>query len=401
MNAKRIAYLASAGPTARRFPNALRVGDTIHVGSEPLGTATPAGAPDIEAQTHEAFSTFVALLEEVGTSMADLVKLHTYYVYDGDADKATAYWQRMTEVRLQYIANPGQAGTALRVKAAPVRGRLIAIDGVASVASSSRQRIMPAHAWDWSMPTPLSQGWRVGPIVYAGGQISADRAGKAVAPGDVVQQAINTMEFLRHVLIDGGADFRDIVALKIAYQHRGDDAIARRVLDDILDVVKPLLAPGQCTLTCLGVDLLYEGLMLEIDAVAIAGEHETPRRIADDRNACGAPGFASACRVGDLIHVGALGNPGDSSIDAQLRSSIDELETRVRRLGAALDDVVKLNVFYVSDDASEASDCRKLYETLGELLPTPGPVLTLVRLVGLPTREQRVQIDAIACADAR
>ncbi|HJU23004.1 MAG TPA: RidA family protein [Casimicrobiaceae bacterium] len=399
MNSKRIAWLASTAPSARRFPNAIVVGDTIYVGSEQLGTAIPAAPPDIETQTHEAFSTFVALLEEVGTSMADLVKLHTYYVYDGEADRATAYWQRMTEVRLQYIANPGQAGTALRVKAAPVRGRLIAIDGVASVAPS-RVRIMPAHAWDWSMPTPLSQGWRVGPIVYAGGQISADRAGKAVAPGDVVQQAINTMEFLRHVLVDGGASFHDIVALKIAYQHRGDDAIAHRVLDDILGVVKPLLEPSQCTLTCLGVDLLYEGLMLEIDAVAIAGEHET-RRIPDDRNACGAPGFASACRVDDLIHVGAIGNPDGSSIDAQLRVSIGELEASVRSLDSTLDDVVKLNVFYVSDDANDTSDCRRLYETLHELLPRPGPVLTLVRLVGLPTRGQRVQIDAIARADAR
>ena len=398
MSPKRIAYLASTAPSARRFPNALRVGDTIYVGSAPLGTMIPAAPPDIEAQTHEAFSTFVALLEDVGTSMSDLVKLHTYYVYDGEADRATAYWQRMTEVRLQYIANPGQAGTALRVKAAPVRGRLIAIDGVASVASS-RQRIMPAHAWDWSMPTPLSQGWRVGPVVYAGGQISADRAGKAVAPGDVVRQAINTMEFLRHVLVDGGTGFHDIIALKIAYQHRGDDAIARRVLDDILGVVKPLLEPGQCTLTCLGVDLLYEGLMLEIDAVAIAGEHETPRRIADARGTCGAPGFAAACRIGDLVHVGAIGSPDRSAIEAQLREALGELQSRLRGLDAALDDVVKLNVFYVSDDTNDTSDCRRLYETLDELLPRPGPVLTLVRLVGLPKKGQRVQIDAVARTD--
>jgi enamine deaminase RidA (YjgF/YER057c/UK114 family) len=73
----------------------------------------------------------------------------------------------------------------------------------------------------------------------------------------------------------------------------------------------------------------------------------------------------------------------------------------VRSLDSTLDDVVKLNVFYVSDDANDTSDCRQLYETLDELLPTPGPVLTLVRLVGLPTEGQRVQIDAIARADVR
>jgi enamine deaminase RidA (YjgF/YER057c/UK114 family) len=399
MNPKRIAYLESVDSSERRFPNALRIGDMIYVSSEPLGPSVRSGSPDIQDQTHEAFSAFVDLLGQVGASMADLVKLHTFFVFDGEAG-ATAYWERMTQVRLQYFANPGPAGTALRVKGAPTRGRLIAIDGVASV-STARQRIMPAHAWDWSIPTPLSQGWRVGPVLYAGGQISADRQGRTVAHDDLTQQAINTMEFLRHVLKDGGATFDDVVSLKIAYQHRGDDLAARAVLEEILRVVRPLIPAGQCTLTCLGVDLLYEGLKLEIDAMAVLGDAAKRVRAGSDERWCADAAFATACRVDDLIYVGAIGAPEEGSLDGQLQRSLQRMQSSLHEVGSSMDDVAKLNVLFASTDEGEDADYRMLQALLVQQLPTPGPVVTIVRVAGLPRNGQRVQVDAVAVTTSR
>jgi len=396
MISRQIAYLPQPDRSARRFPNAVRIGDTIYASSEPVDLADRSGSPDIENQTHEAFSAFVALLEDLGARMSDLVKLHTFFVFQGEAG-ATAYWERMTQVRLQYFANPGPAGTALRVKGAPTRSRLIAIDGVASL-SSERLRIMPAHAWDWSMPTPLSQGWRIGPVLYAGGQISADRRGRTVAPDDLTQQAANTMEFLRHVLADGGASFDDVVSLKIAYQHRGDDRVARAVLDEILRVVRPLLRPGQCTLTCLGVDLLYEGLKLEIDAMAVAGKEAQRVRAGREEGWCGTPGFATACRVDGLAYVGAIGAPEEAALDGQLQRSLERMQSALHEVGSGVDDLAKLNVLFVSTDASEQEDFRTIRARLDRQLPTPGPVVTLVRVAGLPQPGQRVQIDAVAVA---
>ncbi len=389
------AYLSNVAADARRFPNALRVGDAIYASSQPVTETPPLNdSADIRDQTHAAFRSLVSMLESLGARMSDLVKLHTFYVFEGESD-TTAYWERMTEVRLQYFANPGPCGTALRIKGAPVSDRLIAIDGIARV-DAERQRIMPAHAWDWSMPTPLSQGWRVGTVIYAGGQISADRRGRTVAPDDVSQQTVNTMEFLRHVLLDAGADFEHIVSLKIAYQHQGDDAVARTVLDNILATVRPLLRHGQCTLTCLGVDLIYERLKLEIDAMAVVPEQGPVQRTGVDRGWCGAPGFASACRTGGLIHVGAIGAPEGSSIEAQLRSSLERLGTALDETGSLTRDLVKLNVLYTSSPENEAGDYETLYSVLDTSLPKPGPVLTLVRVAGLPQSGQRVQVDAVA-----
>ena len=43
---------------------------------------------------------------------------------------------------------------------------------------------MPRHHWDWSIPVPLSQGWRVGNLVFVGGQVALDERGNVVGPGD-------------------------------------------------------------------------------------------------------------------------------------------------------------------------------------------------------------------------
>jgi len=260
---------------------------------------------------------------------------------------------------------------------------------------------MPAHAWDWSMPTPLSQGWRIGPVLYAGGQISADRAGRTVAADDLTQQTVNTMEFLQHVLKDGGADFRDIVHLKIAYQHRGDQAVAHRVLEEILDVVRPLVPERQCTLTCLGVDLLYEGLKLEIDATAVLGDADRRAHGGADEGSCLVSGFAAACRVGDFIQIGAIGAPGETSLDAQLQRSLQRMASSLDDVGCSMDDIAKLNVLFTSTDAGDDADYRALHALLARQLPTPGPVVTIVRVAGLPRDGQRVQIDAVAVPPLR
>ncbi len=33
-------------------------------------------------------------------------------------------------------------------------------------------RIMPDEFWDWPLPTTFSQGWRIGNLVFVGGQVS-------------------------------------------------------------------------------------------------------------------------------------------------------------------------------------------------------------------------------------
>jgi enamine deaminase RidA (YjgF/YER057c/UK114 family) len=50
----------------------------------------------------------------------------------------------------------------------------------------------------------------------------------------------------------------------------------------------------------------------------------------------------------------------------------------------------------MSTDAGDDADYRALHALLARHLPTPGPVVTIVRVAGLPRDGQRVQIDAVA-----
>ena len=164
-------------------------------------------------------------------------------------------------------------------------------------------------------------------------------------------------------------------------------------------IAQPLVRPEQCALTCLGVDLLYEGLKLEIDATAVLAEPGERTATGVGNDWCGASGFATACRVDGSTFVGAIGAPEEPSIEAQSRVSIERLAATLHDLGSGLQELAKVNVLVTSDDASEGVDYEAVRRILDVSLPHPGPVVTIVRVAGLPQRGQRIQLDAVAVAD--
>ena len=160
------------------FSQAVEIGDQVFVsGQQALSWDGEILAPgDIGSQTRSVFENMKAALTSAGLQMSDLVRLNTYYVFDGADEDATEFWEAMTRVRLEYFADPGPAATAVRIKGMPYRGQLIQVEGIALKGNSrsNRKRIMPKGSWDWSIPVPLSQGWEADGRLYVGGQISAD-----------------------------------------------------------------------------------------------------------------------------------------------------------------------------------------------------------------------------------
>jgi enamine deaminase RidA (YjgF/YER057c/UK114 family) len=351
----------------------------------------------IESETAASFDRLVAVLAAAGAEMRDLVNLRTYYVYDGAAGRdVTEYWERMTAVRLRYLADPGPAATAVRVAGLPSSKHLIGVDGIA-VVGEARRRIMPEDAWDWSIPTPFSQGWRIADTIYLGGQISADRQGKAVAIGDAVLQTRNCLDYIRQVLDDAGASWGDLATLRVCYRFNGSEAETKRLLDSILGVVQATLPVELPAITAFGVDLLYEGLLLEIDGVALKRAREpiapagadTWMRLAD---------FPIACRSGNEIYIGGLSAPGAASLAAQADATLGRLGETLSAAGVDFASLAKLTVFYVSDRlAAEAdADVEAITGALADYLPRPGPVVTILKVNALPHDGQRFQIDGIA-----
>ena len=97
-----------------------------------------------------------------------------------------------------------------------------------------------------------------------------------------------------------------------------------------------------------------------------------------------------------MIYVGAVGAPEEGSLDGQLQRSLQRMQSSLHEVGSSMDDVAKLNVLFATTDAGEDADYRTLQALLVQQLPTPGPVVTLVRVPGLPQNGQRVQVDGVA-----
>jgi enamine deaminase RidA (YjgF/YER057c/UK114 family) len=384
-----------------------RIGDTVYVGLQvpmPAGAAGQgdAGGPadTIETQTHAVFEALEARLREGGGSMADLTKLHTYYLYAGEGRAVTDYWERMTAARLDHLADPGPAATALRVQGVSPGQGLIAVDGIGEL-GTDKQRIMPAHAWDWSIPTPFSQGWRVGHRIYVGGQLSADRQGRTIAADQVIEQTRNTLEYIRHVLQDGGAQWSDVVSLKIAHRWSADAAASRELARSILDEIARILPGDKPALTMLGVDLLYEGLVLEIDATALvppaSAGMQAVRPPGSEAWHDLAAQYPAGWRCGNELWLAAHCAPAQTTLQAQFGVALERLDATLHQGGGSRADLVKINVFYTSGDGpAQTEAAATLSAMLQAWLGNARTVVSMVRLAGFMQPGQQVQVDGLA-----
>jgi enamine deaminase RidA (YjgF/YER057c/UK114 family) len=374
------------------FPQVVRVGDTLYVGA-----SIATHLDGIETQTAESFQGLTALLERAGARASDLINLRTYYVYAGaEGRDVTEYWERMTAVRLRHIADPGPAATALRVCGVPDARVLIGADGIATL-DPRRQRIMPRHSWDWSIPVPLSQGWRINERIVVGGQISADRTGKALAAGDARQQARNALEYVGHVLKDGGQCWSDVVSLRLCIKHTGDAGAAAALLDDVVTTLCEVVPAPRPALTVLGVNLLYEGLVLEIDAMSLAVPKRSVRA-AMSRVEKARSEFPIAVATERELHIGGLSGAADSPLSEQIDVTLLGLQELLRNSGFQPSELVKLTLCVVAENGGQGreADHELAVRQLRKRLPTSKPVLTLLSLPGLARAGQRFQLDGMA-----
>lgn len=117
------------------FSQGWKVGNLVFVGGQVAfdENRNIIGEGDIEAQTHAVFQNIRKVLSEVGADMEDIVKFNTYYKFDGVGDEVNSFWQKMTDVRLEYLPEPGPVGTAIRVEGFGTEGLLIEVDAIAVV----------------------------------------------------------------------------------------------------------------------------------------------------------------------------------------------------------------------------------------------------------------------------
>ena len=115
------------------FSQGWRTGNIVFVGgqisADPKGHTI--GVGDIETQTREVFQNIRKVLREAGADMKDVVKINTFYVFDGKGEELTKLWEKMTKVRMEFFEEPGPCGTGVRVAGLAYPDLLIEAEAVA------------------------------------------------------------------------------------------------------------------------------------------------------------------------------------------------------------------------------------------------------------------------------
>jgi enamine deaminase RidA (YjgF/YER057c/UK114 family) len=253
------------------FVQGWKVDDLVFVGGQRSldRCGTLVGSSDVAVQTENVLRSFEAVLHAAGTDRNSVVRQHTNYRVFGAGPEATAYWEQVMKVRLQYMSRPTPAGIGLGVTGFADAGELIEVEGIASF-DSQRRRLQPEN--HWGVPAfpaaEFSQGWKAGGLVFVGGQVSVDRNSKAVGL-DLVTQTRNVFRYIRNVLAEAELDESDVVRLGIFYLD-GPRPEVEKTLTTIANVQREFYPePGPC-ITAYGVDgYSFHDLFVEMEAIAV------------------------------------------------------------------------------------------------------------------------------------
>jgi enamine deaminase RidA (YjgF/YER057c/UK114 family) len=253
------------------FSQGWKCGDLIFVGGQRSldGAGRLVGEGDIEVQTAEVFRNLETVLQEAGGDRNNLMRQNTFFRFFGQGREVTEYWEKMTNVRRRYMSVPSAAGAGLRITGFANTEELIQVEGIGML-GEDKLRLDPKDHWDWSIPgSQFTQGWRIGPYGFIGGQISADSRAKAVGR-DMETQARNVYRFIRRTLAEGGLDESHVAKLYIYYYADGDWADIAATRETIARVQREFYGePGPAVTAVRVSGFAFEDLLIEIEAFAI------------------------------------------------------------------------------------------------------------------------------------
>ena len=123
-------------PIELPYSAGVRSGDLIFVGGEAaLDKDGDVLFPnDVVAQTRLVMDNIGAVLAGFGATLADVVKITTFYVSRGTKEE----WMESARIRGRYFKAPGPAATAIPLPALAYDGLMIEIEVIAAVSPGNR-----------------------------------------------------------------------------------------------------------------------------------------------------------------------------------------------------------------------------------------------------------------------
>ena len=253
---------------------------------------------------------------------------------------------------------------------------------------AERQRNWPASCWQFDFEVPVSLTDRYGGMISIAGSVALDAKGQMRAPGDLAAQTAMVNRELA-MTVEGAEAGTDAIAKLVAF-YVGEGEAARR---DLLDGLRGALPqPDGVAITAIPVrNLAFPGMMLEVEGYAFAhGPDALPRRAP-------VPGVVA---VDEFVFVDGrcsrdeAGRPFTGDIVHQTLESLERVRSGLAAAGAEMEDVVRLNVYYVSDGGM--ADLTAVAGACARRFISPGPVVSFVPLPSLGHADQLVELDVIA-----
>lgn len=271
-NGDRIPRTHGAGkgfsPLPRPFSQGVRSGKMIFVSAQsPVDAAGSVLHPgNIVAQTRQVMSQIAEILAGFGATFDDVVKTNRWYAGEAGIDD----FEPAALACAAYFNEPGPAATGIPVPRLADPGIKVKISMIAMLGEDGsrlpRRHVWPDSLWDWHVHLPYQHGLKCEEMIFLGGQVSLDRHGVAVYPGDLGAQTHQAMAHIGTLLNELGAGYDDVCKVTTVYSGEcGEEALNANL---------PIRAsyfsdPGPATTSIPLPVLAYENMMVEIDICAI------------------------------------------------------------------------------------------------------------------------------------
>ena len=405
MKTQRIAPPGHRGGASPGATQAFRAGGLLFVGGQmSLDENGRVVGDDIATQAANAFDALKRVLAASGADMGDVVKHVVYFDCEGDDAAIAAFVAEIDRVRLTHFSEPGPTATDIRT-GLDREGALIQVEAVAAL-DSERQRLMPAGHWSRQSTVPFSHGWRVGEVVFTGGQRSLDRAGRLRDAGDIGAQARHVFSSMERVFEDACGDIASLLRQNTYYRFAGEEPDVAEYRDAITRASMEHMAnPGTCG-TGVRIDGFgHPGELVQVEGMGVIG-HEKHRLmpaghwdwpVHDDM-------FTQGWQAGGLVFVGgqvsadAKGRAVGADVATQTRNTYRFIRTMLAEAGVDESDVVKVNSYVYADGGWE--DVSSVAATVAnihqEFYPEPGPAYTGIRVKGYAFAGLLVEVEVIA-----
>lgn len=384
---------------------AVRAGDLILVGGlMALDASGQVVGDSVTAQARTILEALKRLLEEAGATLADVVKHNVYFACDGDEPAVARFMAELDAVRSEYFSAPGPTTTEIRC-GLDKPGALLLVDAWVVVGGKRELLSAPGH-WSWKTKGPFVHGWKVGDMLFVGGQRSLDANGDVLGLGDIEIQTEEAFRNLDTMLRAGGGDRHSLMRQNTYFRFHGEGSEVTQYWEKMTNVRRRYMSVPSAA----GAGLRITGFpnaseLIQVEGVGMLGE-DKQRLQPENHWDWSIPNtqFTQGWKIGQLAFIG-----GQISADNKARAVGSDMETQTRNVfnfiratlavgGLDETDVAKLYIYYhATGDWDEIERTRQVIaDVQREFYPGPGPAVTAIRVSGFAFEDLLIEIEAMA-----